>query len=118
MIRADSLKSNEAQKRAIHKEATTILSHIDDELKTAHDQGKHGISLTVPITFSIPYMSNKDAQRAIYYKILTSLLDRQFEVKIELADSSSIFHITWISKEEAHDIELQNTLLAKYMFKK
>lgn len=117
-LKASTLKSNEAQKKAIMKEVTSILGHIDDELKSVHEQGRHGVSLTVPITFSIPYMSNADAQRSVYYKILTSLLDREFHVKIELADDQSIFHITWLSEEEAKGIELQNALIAKHSTRK
>jgi hypothetical protein len=113
-LKASVLKSNEAQKKAVMKEVTHILAHIDDELKAVHDQGRHGVSLTVPITFSIPYMSNADAQRSIYYKILMSLIDRDFNVKIDLADDQSIFHITWLNEDEAKDIEMQNALIAKH----
>lgn len=113
-LKANALKSNDAQKKAVAKEVTSILAHIDDELKTVHEQGRHGVSLTVPIVFSIPYMSNADAQRYIYYKILTSLIDRDFHVKIELLDDKSIFHITWLSDDETKEIELQNAVIAKH----
>jgi hypothetical protein len=117
-LKASALKSNEAQKKAIAKEAKSILGHIDDELKIAHDQGKHNVSITLPITFSIPYMSNKDAQRNIYHHVLISLLEREFNVKIALNETYTIFHITWLSDSEQKDIELQNALLAKYCSKK
>jgi hypothetical protein len=114
-LRADTLKSNEAQKRAINVEVRQILEHIDDKLKIEREDGTHGISVTVPIMFSIPYMSNKNAQRIIYYKILKSLLDRGFEVKIKLEEKKSTFLITWVSAEELAEIEEQNALLAQHM---
>lgn len=117
-LRASVLKTNEARKKALAKEITSILAHMDDELKIAHDKGMHGKSLTVPITFSIPYMSNADAQRYIYYHILTSLIDRDFHVKIELAEDKSTFHITWLSDDEAKEIEVQNALIAKFTIRK
>jgi hypothetical protein len=114
MLKATTLKSNESQKKAFSKEIKGILGQIDDELKLAHDQGKHRIYTTLPITFSIPYMSNSDAQRIIYYKVLSSLLGRGFNVSIDLKKDSTVFEITWLSNDEFTEIELQNTLLAKH----
>ena len=113
-LKASALKSNDAQKKSIGREVTSILTTIDDELKNAHDQGKHSIIVRAPITFSIPYMNNKDAQRMIYYKILTSLIEREFTVELELQKDISMFHITWLNEEELNELELQNALLAKY----
>lgn len=113
-LKANSLKSNESQRKAVAKEVNAILGHLDDELKVAHEQGKHKVSITVPITFSIPYMANKDAQRMIYYKVLTSLIDREFNVTIQLEDDATVFHVKWLSDEEEKDIDLQNALLAKH----
>jgi hypothetical protein len=117
-IKANILKSSDAQKKAIAKEVTLILAHLDDELKIAHEQGKHFVAASVPITFSIPYMSNTDAQRIIYYKVLTSLLDREFNVKVQLEDTATIFHVRWLSDDEEKDIELQHSLLAKHTINK
>jgi hypothetical protein len=113
-LKASSLKSNESQLRAINKEVKNILAHIDDELKVCHDSGRHNLAITVPMIFGIPYMNNADAQRIIYYKMLTSLLDREFIPKIELGDDNAIFHIAWKTDEELKDIDLQNALLAKH----
>jgi len=113
-LKASSLKYNDQQIKAINKEVSLILGHIDDELKVAHEQGKHNISISLPISFSIPYMNNKDSQRSIYYRVLKSLLDREFNSEIELTQNSTIFHITWLSKDEMRDLEVQNAILAKY----
>jgi len=113
-LKASALKNNDAKKKAINKELKGILAHIDDELKIAHDQGKHEIVVSVPITFSIPYMSNTEAQRIIYYNIISSLLDREFIPSIELKNNATLIHITWLTNEERHEIHVQNALLAKY----
>jgi hypothetical protein len=114
MIKAKALKSNDNQKKIIAKEVNSILGRMDEELKAAHDQGRHSIGIRVPTIFTIPNMSNKDAQRVVYYKILNSLLDREFVVKIQLQENESIFHITWVTEEEEKDIEIQNALIAHY----
>jgi hypothetical protein len=117
MLKASALKNNESQKKAISKEVTAILSHIDDELKVAHEQGKSRVLTGVPITFSVPYMTNKDAQRKIYYHILISLIDRGFNAKIEMRADSTIFHITWLTREEQEELAVQHALLAKHTIK-
>ena len=68
-LKASQLKTNETQKKAITKEVTPILARFDEELLEARKQGMRGVALTAPITFSIPYMSNAEAQRSIYYTI-------------------------------------------------
>jgi hypothetical protein len=113
-LKANALKSNEAQKKSIAKDVTSILGQMDDELKAAHDSGRHSVSISLPITFSIPYMNNTDAQRIIYYKVLTSLLERDFNVEIDLRKNSTFFIVTWLSSDELSELELQNALLAKH----
>lgn len=114
-LKASSLKHNEAQKRNVRAEVKNILANIDNEIRTAHEQGKnYEVSISVPITFSIPHMQNKDAQRMIYYEIIKSLEEREFIVEIELKKDSTLFYVTWLSSDEKTEIELQNTIIAKH----
>lgn len=114
-IKASSLKQNEAQKRTIKKEVNNIIANIDNEIKNAHDQGKNlDIRINVPIVFAIPYMSNADAQRMIYFGILKSLLDREFIVEIDMQKDATVFHVSWLSEDEKQDIIMQNALIAKH----
>jgi hypothetical protein len=113
-IKADSLKINENKKKIINKQVVEILAHIDEELKKAHEQDKNVVSVTVPITFSIPYVSNKNAQRIIYSRLLESLIDRGYDVKISLSEEQTKLIIRWLTDEEEKDIEKQNQLLAKH----
>jgi hypothetical protein len=117
-LKANKLKDNEMQKKAIAKETKTILGYLDDQLKIAHENGKHEVIIDLPISFSIPNMKNADAQRKIYYYVLCSLLDRGFEnVKIRLKRDTTLFHIKFMSDEELNEMREQNALLAKYMIK-
>lgn len=113
-LTASVLKNNDLQKKAVMKEVNTIISRADSDIKIAHEQGKHNVLITVPVLFQIPYMSVRDAQRIIYYKILQSLLSREFDVKISIRSDVCLFDVTWISSEEQHEIDLQNALLAQY----
>lgn len=116
-LHANSLKSNKLQKQAVAKEVKHILGLLDDELKSAHEQGKHKVSIPLPISFSIPYMSNKEAQRKIYVRVLRSLLKREFNPKIELSKTQTIFHITWLSDEEQEEIQEETVLLQRHLTK-
>jgi hypothetical protein len=113
-LRADLLKTNPNKVKAIMKEVTSILGRIDDEIKTAYDQDKTSVLCSVPIVFAIPYTNNINAQRAVYYKILESLLERNYTVEILMNPDSTIFHIKWLSPDEEKEVELRNALLAKH----
>jgi len=113
-LKAEVLKHNPNKKRAILKEANVIISHIDEEIKNAYDRDECKVNVSVPITFNIPYMTNKNAQRSVYYTILNSLLDRGYIVKILFREDQTVFLIKWVSDEEEKDIEMQTALLAKH----
>jgi hypothetical protein len=116
-LKAGSLKSNNPQIAATTKESNQILASIDDSLKNAHEEGRHAIIYSCPINFSVPFMSNKDAQRMIYYKILTSLKERGFNVEIEIHKTETLFRVSWLSKEEIDEIEMQDDVLKKHIKK-
>ena len=116
-IKAEVLKTNPNKLKAIMKEVSSILGRIDDEIKNAYDHDECKAYVSVPITFAVPHMSNKNAQRIVYYKILDSLLNRGFIVEIHLATDRTVFLITWLSEDEKKDIEQQNALLAKFSYK-
>lgn len=117
-LKADTLKSNPNKLKLISKELNVILSHIDEEIKSAYDQDKTKLTVTLPITFAIANMSNTSAQRIIYYKILESLLARNYIVKIHMATEQTLLFITWLSEDEEKDIDLQNILIAKHSIQK
>ncbi len=114
-LKASNLKANIADDKKIQREVREILEKIDDEIKQAHEIHKKFVAVILPVTFTISqYISNSDAQRIIYFNILTSLIDRGFNVRINLKPKATIFEITWFSKEELLEIELQMRLLAKH----
>lgn len=113
-INADQLKVNPGKNQAIAKEVSNILAHIDDEIKTAYQNDAHNVVVSVPITFRIANMSNSNAQRIVYYKILESLLNRNFIPEIELEKDKVLFHIRWLTEEEEKEIVEQNLTIAKH----
>jgi hypothetical protein len=114
-LKASALKENDIQKKTINKEIKSILSHIDERIKIAYDSGsREVVTISVPIHFNIPYMSNKDAQREIYYLIIKDLKKREFNVKIKLNQNNTLFYVTWNSDDDKKIIEYKNTILAEH----
>ena len=116
-LKAEVLRTNTNKLKSVMKEVSCILGHIDDEIKTAYDKDCNNIAVTLPITFSIPYMSNKNAQRMVYYKVLESLLSRGYIVDIHMASDKTVYYIKWLSEEEEKEADLQNAILAKHTLK-
>ena len=113
-LKAESLKKNDAQRKAIKREINQILRTMDDELKVAHESGKYKAHIKVPINFAIPFMTNKAAQRHIYSEILKSLISRGFHPNFETGNTYTVFWVSWLSDEEKKEIDMRNALLAKY----
>lgn len=114
MLKASALKFNETKRLAIQKEIKHILAYIDDEISKAHEGDKREANVLLPIQFSIPNVSNANAQRIIYSEVLLSLLGREFHVEIEITKDKALFDITWYSREELEQIDRQTKLIAKH----
>lgn len=118
-LKADVLKENEVQKKSISREVKNILGHIDDKIKVAHEAGvRDPVKITVPINFNIPYMSNKDSQRRIYYLLIKDLKERGFHVKVKLEENSTVFIVSWLSEQERDEIEYETAVILEHIEKK
>jgi hypothetical protein len=114
LINASKLRNNNTQKRNITGVVTEIIRNISDELKEAHREGKHHIITTIPITFSITNMSNKDSQRVVYFYIISELKKKGYRVWISPQKNVCSIKITWMSPEDENEINLQMQLIAKH----
>ena len=115
MLRAEKLRMNSLQKKAIDNYLKNFLSMIDEKIRIAHDSGgQDHIEFTLPTIFEVPNLDNKDAQRKIYAKIIQSLKERGFEVEFVMRDASAVFMVTWLSKGEQDEINYEISLIAKH----
>lgn len=113
-LKAQTLKSADIQIEAVNREVADILARMDDEIKIEYEAGKHVAHCSVPIHFSIPYMTNSDAQRHVYVRIVRDLKKRGFDVKIRLGDPTVLFVISWLSDAEHREIDEQMRELAAH----
>lgn len=114
IISANCLRNNNLQKRFIKDLLTDILRRINHELLIAHKEGKHNIITSIPITYTIPNMSNKDSQRVIWSNIIDVLNSKNYRTWISPNKDVCRMKITWISSEDEVDIKYQTNLIAKH----
>jgi hypothetical protein len=114
VINANALRNNNIQKRHIKESITEILKRLNQELINAHREGKHFIITSLPITFDIPNMINKDSQRLIWSSILNFLLEKKYRVWINPTNDSCKIKITWINEVDEVEISEQNNIIIKH----
>lgn len=114
VINANSLRHNNIQKRHLKENITEILKRLNQELINSHREGKHFIVTTLPITFDIPNMINKDSQRLIWSSVIQYLIEKKFRVWINPTNNSCKIKITWINETDEIDISNQNQIIIKH----
>ena len=117
LINATSLRNNNLQKRNLKEVITDIIKRISQELLTAHREGSHHIITTMPITFSIPNMSNTDSQRYIYASVIDELISKDYRIWIAPSKNICQIKITWMSSEDESEVKYQMQLIAKHTYK-
>jgi acid stress-induced BolA-like protein IbaG/YrbA len=114
LVTANSLRNNNLQKRNLKEVITDIIKRISQELISAHREGSHHIITTVPITFSIPNMSNTDTQRYIYASVIDELISKDYRIWISPGKNICRIKITWMSPDDETEIKYQMQLIAKH----
>lgn len=114
LVTANSLRNNNLQKRNLKEVITDIIRRISQELIIAHREGSHHIITTMPITFSIPNMSNTDSQRYIYASVIDELISKDYRIWIDPGKDVCKIKITWMSPEDETEIKYQMQLIAKH----
>lgn len=114
LVPANNLRNNSLQKRSLREAATEIIKRISQELITAHREGLHDIITEIPITFSIPNMSNKDSQRVIWSKVIDELKLKKYRVWISPAKDTCRLKITWMSPDDETEVKYQMQIIAKH----
>ncbi len=111
LIDANLLRNTNVQKRQIREHTVEILRHINDELKVAHQSGKQVLITELPIIFNITNMSEADARREVWCRIIECLKNKNYRVVINPRDDSCLLKITWFSKEDEENIVYQKNII-------
>ncbi len=111
LIDANNLRHNNVQKRQIREYLVDILKRIDEELKTAHQEGRHELITELPIIFGISHMSEKSAQREIWFKVIEYLKNKNYQVVIQPRDDTCLLKLTWFSQKDIAEIKHKITVI-------
>ncbi len=114
LVDANFLRSNNAQRRQIREYTIEILRRINDELKTAHQEGRHVLISELPIVFNVTNMSEKAAQREIWCHIIECLKNKNYRVVLNPRDDTCLIKITWFSKDDEAQIKHQQNVIAMH----
>ncbi len=88
------------------------LAIIDDRLlKADRTWGRNVVPYELPLSFPIPGLDKKSAQRIIYTAILRSLDERLFEVRILLENDKTTLYIAWMTDLDVAEVEAMNALI-------
>lgn len=114
LINATNLRNNNQQQRNLKEVITDIIKRINQELISAHRDGNHHIITTMPITFSVPNMSNSDSQRYIYASVIDELISKDYRIWIAPSKNICRIKITWMSPDDETEMKYQTQLIAKH----
>ena len=114
LVTANSLRNNNLQRRNLKEVITDIIKRINQELIEAHKEGCHHIITNMPITFSIPNMSNKDSQRFIWASVIDELISKDYRIWISPTKNVCRIKVTWMSQDDESEIKYHNQLIAKH----
>jgi hypothetical protein len=114
LIDAKCLRNNNVQKRQIKEILVDILKRIDEELKTAHQEGRNSLMTELPLIFGISNMLEREAQRVIWYKVIEFLKNKNYIISINPREDTCLLKITWFSKEDFAEIKHQNDVIAMH----
>ena len=114
LIPALNLRNNNLQKRQLREIITDIIKRISQELITAHREGKHYVITTIPTTFDVANMANRDSQLCIWANIIDELIAKHYRIWINPKKNVCRIKITWMSPEDESEIKYQMQLIAKH----
>lgn len=116
LTNADSLKRKNPVLPQLTKEINRLLMDINAKIEDANKTGVVIIYYNLPIIFKnveCSYLSNSEIQKYIYDKIISSLEQKNFDVRIRTEQTETLLKISWkmelYDKKESEDV--RNRLL-------
>jgi len=111
-VTAKRLSQSGARGRELEAIVREHLQIIDDKLLHAERTwGRNTLVYDIPVTFALPGLDKRDAQRIIYSAILRSLDKRGFETRILLEDDRTAVCIAWMTDLDSREVEAMSALI-------
>ena len=114
LIPATKQRNNNLQNRQLREIITDVIKRINQELILAHREGKHFVITTIPTTFDVANMANKDSQLCVWANIIDELKLKNYRIWIQPKKNVCRIKITWMSPEDESEIKYQINLIAAH----
>ena len=111
-VTAKRLSQSGARGRELEAIVREHLQIIDDKLLRAERAwGRNTLIHDLPVTFALPGLDKRDAQRIVYSSILRSLDKRGFETRILLEDDRTAVVVAWMTDLDSQEVEAMSALI-------
>lgn len=111
---ANALRNSNVQKKHIQEIVSLLLKEINEKINIAHRDGHHYIITELQFIFDIPNMSNADAQRKIWARIINTLEMKKYRVWLKTTDNRCYLKITWFSAEDESETRTECEILESH----
>lgn len=88
------------------------LNLVDTRIREADRYfGRNVVSIEIDTSFAIPGLAKKDQQRYVYSRIISSLKERGFEVRITLEDGKTVLYVAFTIDFSEEELKAMNQLI-------
>ena len=104
---ATRLKKNSLYKVTIAEYTKEILLQLNTLITNAYDSGLTRIEYKLPINFKRidETVSNQEIQTSIYFKVVTELEKKDYDVQLKFAKSFTLLQVSWAVKADTSEVE-------------
>jgi hypothetical protein len=111
-VTAKRLSQSGARGRELESIVREHLQIIDDKLLRAERTwGRNTLVHDLPVTFGLPGLDKRDAQRIVYSSILRSLDRRGFETRILLEPERTAVCVAWMTDLDSQEVEAMSAFI-------
>ena len=104
---ATRLKKNSLYKVTIAEYTKEILLQLNTLIDNAYDSGLTNIEYKLPINFKSvdDTVSNTEIQTSIYFKVVTELEEKNYDVSLKFAKTFTLMKVSWAVKADYREVE-------------
>ena len=111
-LRADQLKQTAISTSALESIVREQLRMIDTKIQNSDKTfGRNVVRVELETSFSIPGLAKSEQQRYVYSKLLQSIAERGFEVKIVLDQTYTCLYIAYTLEFDQAQLDAMNTII-------
>jgi hypothetical protein len=114
-VTAKQLSKSGARGKDVDSIIREQLQIIDDKLLHADRAwGRNIVAIELPSSFNILGLARQDGQRLVYSTLLRSLLNREFEVRLQMDKARTTLFVAWDADLDQEELDAMNKLIREH----